>query len=259
MRELLFLLSCGLIACSSNKSARPEHWGYSGKIGPANWAELSPVYAVCSAGDQQSPVDIPLGSANGTKNIQRSYGTTRLAISHHEHVEEIINNGHTIQVTCDPGSTIEIDGVTYTLKQFHFHTPSEHRVGGMAFPMEVHFVHQSEDGRFAVLAVLCSSDSTAKTHYDEMIHHLPSKPGERLVLKDVIIDLDELLPTSASVYHYVGSFTTPPCTENVQWLVMREPRPTHPLAINAIHQRIHDNNRPVQAINGRLPTVVQPR
>ncbi|MBK6759559.1 MAG: carbonic anhydrase family protein [Ignavibacteria bacterium] len=259
MRTFVFLAMCCLAACSSNKSARPEHWGYTGEIGPQNWGSLSPVYAVCGNGQQQSPIDIPQGSPSGTKNVKRKYGTTMLAISHHEHVEEIINNGHTIQVTCDPGSTIDVDGVTYTLKQFHFHTPSEHQIGGRTFPMEVHFVHQSDDGRFAVLAVLCSSDSSAESSYDKLIQHLPSKPGEKLELKDVIIDLDKHLPSSTAAYHYVGSYTTPPCTENVQWLVMREMRPTHPRVIDEIHRRIHDNNRPVQAINGRRPTVEQPK
>lgn len=259
MRTFILLSMCCLAACSSNKSARPEHWGYTGKTGPQSWGSLSPVYAVCGNGQQQSPIDISQGSPTGSKNIKRSYGKTILAIAHHEHVEEIINNGHTIQVTCDPGSTIVVDGVTYSLRQFHYHTPSEHQIGGRAFPMEVHFVHQSDDGRFAVLAVLCSSDSTVETKYEKIIDHLPSMPGEKLELKDVVIDLEQLMPASTAAYHYVGSFTTPPCTENVQWLVMREIRPTHPRVIDAIHRRIHDNNRPVQATNGRRPTVEQPR
>jgi carbonic anhydrase len=208
----------------------------------------------------QSPIDI-VENAQELKTMRwsRSYGSTTLDIAHHEHVEEIINNGHTIQVTCDGLSTLTIGDVVYSLKQFHFHTPSEHHIQGRSFPMEMHLVHRSADGHFAVVAVLYEEKPGAQSIFDRYLEHLPSEKGQRRRRADVTIDINTLLPSNDKAYHYVGSFTTPPCTEDVQWLVLGETVPISPEVIAAFSSRIGPNNRPIQATNGRNPTLFQVR
>ncbi len=249
---IICAVTAALISCAT-PSARPEHWSYTGDRGPDKWASLTPVYASCGSGRQQSPINID-GMAGGSGGLKLEYGTTSLAISHHEHVEEIINNGHTIQVTCDTGSRITIGTNTYELKQFHFHTPSEHQIAGKSVPMEMHLVHQSAAGKLAVVGVLFAIDDRAATIFDTLAQHLPNKPGDRLTKDNVSIDLRALLPSTTEAYHYQGSLTTPPCSEGVEWVVLAQPKMVRQAVVDAFHSRIGPNNRPVQALNGRTPT-----
>jgi carbonic anhydrase len=108
------------------------HWGYSGEVGPPRWGRLRPEFAACSTGRRQSPIDLGPATRQDLVDIQFDYRGAAAAI---------VNNGHTIQVDLDPGSSIGVDGVRYELAQFHFHVPSEHTVGGQAAPAEVHLVH----------------------------------------------------------------------------------------------------------------------
>lgn len=254
---LLITLALGCMSCAT-VSDRPIHWAYSGEAGPSAWGALTPVYQVCSSGRSQSPIDITGAGSSAGVSWSREYGTTTLDIAHHEHVEEIINNGHTIQVNCDGTSSITISGVQYELKQFHFHTPSEHHVKGRSFPMELHLVHRSADGHFAVVGVLFEEQAGVTWVFDQYMEHLPSEKGQRRRRADLAVDINALLPTSSAAYHYLGSLTTPPCTENVQWLVMKETVKVSPAVVAAFLSRIGPNNRPVQPSNGRNPTLDQP-
>src|SRR5690606_16036461 len=111
-------------------SARPVHWGYGGEEGPADWAGLGPAYAMGGEGRHQSPIDITCATACGSATWSFDYKATSLRIAHTEHMEEIVDNGHTIQVSVAEGSTFTFGDKTYQLKQFHFHTPSEHTIDG---------------------------------------------------------------------------------------------------------------------------------
>lgn len=253
--KLIHLIVIGVVACSvmgcAGPSARPVHWGYEGEKGPSHWGHLTPVYAVCDTGKMQSPIDIPEVALAGRMTLKVEYGTTVLDIAHHEHVEEIINNGHTIQVSVDGDHAIELSGKKYALKQFHFHTSSEHLFAGRSFPMEMHLVHQSSDGMFAVVGVLFETMPRVPSVYGKIVQYLPANPGDRLVLDSVFIDLEDLLPVERSGTHYVGSLTTPPCTENVQWLVLDQTKKVDPGVVSAIADRIKSNHRPTQPLNGR--------
>lgn len=251
------LIVVGAVAYSvmgcATQSARPVHWGYEGEEGPSHWGHLSPVYAVCDTGKTQSPIDLSKGAAKGTDDIRIDYGKTVLNISHNEHVEEIINNGHTIQISVSGDHGIELNGHRYTLKQFHFHTPSEHTVDGKRFPMEMHCVHVDSAGRFAVLGVLFTVVDGATSAFDKMLPYLPAKPGDAQVFHDVEVDLERGLPKERTAYRYVGSFTTPPCTQDVQWVVMSTPFAVSQNVIDEFSRRLRNNDRPTQALNGRTP------
>lgn len=269
-----FLLTVVLLACTTKKqvvlpaedsvsvtadhvtkvSARPVHWGYSGDIGPSMWSSLTPVYAACGDGKNQSPIDLISGSNSGNPKLTLDFRTTSLKIAHHEHVDDILDNGHTIQVTVEEGSSFTLNDKTYNLKQFHFHTPSEHTVDGKHLPLEMHWVHQSDDGSFGVLGVLFE-EGKANENFAKIIEHMPSLPGESSHFTDVKLDLNVHVPKNLSAYHYTGSFTTPPCTENVEWLVLRNKFTMSAEQITAFSSRLNHNNRPVQALNDRILTI----
>ncbi|HEX6243743.1 MAG TPA: carbonic anhydrase family protein [Polyangiales bacterium] len=229
-------------------SARPVEWGYTGERGPAHWAELSPVYSACVQ-NAQSPIDV-LQSAETGSEWRADYRQTGLKIAHHEHVTDILDNGHTIQVTVDEGSTLTTARDSYALKQFHFHTPSEHAVDGKSFPMEVHFVHQSASGKFAVLSALFE-EGAENANLATLIANFPQAKGETKVDPQVRLELALQLPQDTSAHSYLGSFTTPPCTEDVEWLILRKPVAASREQLDAFAARLNHNNRPLQPLHQR--------
>ena len=239
------------VAPARKESARPVHWGYESSEGaPAEWGALSPSYAACGNGKNQSPIDLVSGSSDGAPSLIFDYRKTGLKIAHNAHVIDLVDNGHTLQVTVDEGSTLITQRDEYKLVQFHFHTPSEHLVGGRSYPMEAHFVHQSASGTFAVVSVLFE-EGAANANLEQLIAHFPAAKGETRHAPEVVLELAAHLPTDRSVYQYLGSFTTPPCTEDVEWSVMRQPLTASREQLEAFAARLAPNNRPVQPLNGR--------
>ncbi len=127
-------------------TALAQEFAYSGELGPAHWAELDPAWTTCGTGDEQSPVNLG-------RPIERRRKFRRLGIEYGPTEGAIFNNGHTIEVETEGENTLELDDVRYELVQFHFHTPSEHRVAGRGWDMELHLVHRSAQGGLAVLGV----------------------------------------------------------------------------------------------------------
>jgi len=235
-------------------SARPVHWSYEGESGPSTWGTLSPTYAPCKDGNNQSPIDIIKTDVKGLTNWSHHYSSTSLRVTHTEHMEDILDNGHTIQVNVDTGNILLYDGKTYTLKQFHFHTPSEHTINGNHQPMEMHLVHQSEDGNLAVIGILMMEGKTPHPILTKIIANLPATKGETKHVAEERIELNLHLPTDNNAYHYTGSLTTPPCTENVQWIVLYEMISVSKDQIDTFVSRLGSNNRPVQSLNNRVVT-----
>jgi carbonic anhydrase len=257
------LLALPLLAClSACRRPAPDaapvhsghsvvaHWGYEGEDGPEYWPRLSPAYAACGQGGEQSPVNIVRNVAGDSGAWRIDYRTTSLKIAHHEHVTNIVDNGHTIQVTVDEGSTLTTERSVYRLRQFHFHTPSEHAIDGSRFPMEVHFVHQDDQGRFAVVAALFQ-EGPENENLARIIRHLPKVKGGSADLADVRLDLDFHLPATNASYTYMGSLTTPPCSENVEWLVFRDPISASSQQLETFARVLGPTNRPLQPLNGR--------
>lgn len=219
------------------------HWGYERIVSPGQWSTFAPA---CS-GDLQSPINLWSSSVqHGQQHrLKTSYTATTF---------EVVNNGHTLQATPLPGdsNTIELDGERFTLAQFHVHTPSEHHVDGRAHDMELHLVHSSASGRTAVVAVFfdVGAPDDALT---ELFDRIPGELAEvdnPLVLKEKI-DPAMLLPTHSRVVHYIGSLTTPPCSEGVLWNIELEPRQLSRDQLDAL-RRVHPHNaRPIQSFNTR--------
>ncbi len=243
---LAIALSAGMGLCFSyaNASEKPHpHWTYEGEHGPEHWGNMSEEFKNCSEGKQQSPIDISGNENADLPDIEFSYKPSQL---------NILNNGHTVQVSYDNGSFIKVDGEDYQLVQFHFHTPSEHTIGGKTFGNELHLVHKSGKGELAVVGVLIEKGKENPA-YKEIWANLPKKADEKKEVK-ATINADELLPVTRSFYRYSGSLTTPPCSENVKWIVLKTPVQMSEAQIKKIESIMKHNNRPVQPINERKVT-----
>jgi carbonic anhydrase len=245
-----------LAAAPAPSSARPVHWSYEGEAGPMNWGALSPVYALCKDGVGQSPIALTSGAAGTGGTWKFNYGSTGLTLAHHEHVDELVDNGHTIQVNVEEGSTLTLNGKVYTLKQFHYHTPSEHTLDGKNLPMEMHMVHQDSAGGFAVVSVLFE-EGRPNANIAKLVANLPAAKGDTVSVANERMDLELHLPSTERAFHYVGSLTTPPCSEQVEWLVLQDRITASTEQIAAFATRIGPNNRPVQDLHTReVSTVV---
>ena len=216
-------------------------WGYEEENGPDVWARLSPEYRLCSAGIHQSPIDIVNPTPAELPLITFNYQPTSLNIR---------NTGNTIEVVYTEDSWIEVDGTKYYLLQFHFHAPSEHTVSGNPYDMEMHLVHKSEDGTLAVIGVFIKGGSV-NTAFDTFWQHLPSLQGESAQVDGVVLNASDLLPSIKHTYRYNGSLTTPPCSEDVKWLVLTTPIEMSHSQITAFKTILSGNNRPVQPLNDR--------
>ena len=177
--------------------ADETHWGYDGDEGPAHWGGLSPDYALCADGSAQSPIDIHDASELDLVDIEFHFGETERDL---EAVDSIYNNSHTIQVNVASGSTIVYNGIRYDLLQFHFHSPSEHTIDGLAAPMEIHFVHKDRNSEaLAVVGILLTEGESENEAYDAVFDHLPAEVGEPEAMPEALI-LDSLLPNQRTFY-----------------------------------------------------------
>lgn len=220
---------------------RGTHWTYEGVDGPANWSKINVDWAACSAGNRQSPIDIRDGMKVDLEAISFDYKPTNF---------NVIDNGHTVQVNVGGGNYITVGNRTYELVQFHFHRPSEERVNGKSYEMVVHMVHKDPEGKLAVLAVLLER-GRAMQAMQTVWNNLPLEKNDT-VTPNVVLDLNEILPPKREYYTYMGSLTTPPCTEGVLWLVLKTPMQASPAQM-AIFARLYPlNARPIQQAAGRV-------
>lgn len=260
-RTVCFLALLPLVACSGSGGEQgpaggsdgghvTAHWGYEEDDGPEHWGQLSEDWATCSTGRRQSPIDLAAAAPGDVPVATMSFPQAKLIIKHQSHVLEALDNGHTIQVNYDGGETLSLDDRSYSLLQYHFHSPSEHTVDGKHYPMEMHLVHQTDSGELAVIGVFLE-EGKHNAAFDALWQHLPDQAGEQVELPEVQSDIDALLPASRTSYRYQGSLTTPPCSEGVRWIVMTEPVQLGADQISAFREIFHGNNRPPQRLNGR--------
>ncbi len=218
------------------------HWGYTGHGSPDSWGEISPKYHTCSEGKNQSPVNV-------VSSLDADLET--LILHYSKSSKEDVNNGHTIQVNVEDGDSMVVDGISFELKQFHFHTPSENHINGKSFPLEAHFVHLDKDGNIAVLALMFE-EGKENSALAKIWEKMPQEAGSKnpLELKNIA---SSLLPESKDYYRFNGSLTTPPCTEGVRWLVLKTPVTISKAQVEKfLHTMHHPNNRPIQATHARL-------
>ncbi len=258
MKKILItaLLGTGVIVAGCTSQKEPEatkgkevtkkephkaEWGYKGDIGSDKWGDLSEKYKLCKTGKSQSPIDIRETKKEKLPQIVFNYQESKL---------KVINNGHTIKVKYDEGNYIKYKDKRCNLLQFHFHTPSEHLIQGRAYPMEVHLVHKCEDESLLVIGVMMREGKEHKMISD-IWKVMPEKAGESAEV-DIKIHAKYLLPENRSYYTYPGSLTTPPCTEGVTWIVMKNSIEVSKEQINKFKSLYDMNSRPVQPLNNRV-------
>lgn len=217
------------------------HWDYEGEGRPENWSKLDPKNTSCATGQRQSPIDIRDGIKVDLEPINFNYRPSTF---------RIVNNGHTVQVEVGD-SSISLIGKSYELIQFHFHRPSEEKINGQRFEMVVHLVHRSYEGQLAVVAIMLERGSE-NPFIQTLWNNLPLEKNTPVQPPSAVIDLAALLPATRGYYTYMGSLTTPPCTEGVRWLVMKQPIQVSADQINIFSRLYKNNARPTQPTAGRL-------
>ena len=219
------------------------HWAYEGETGPQAWGKLKPDFNTCATGKRQSPINIEDGATlqGPAEPVQFAYAPSN---------GTVVNNGHTIQVDVQGENSITVRGSTYRLLQFHFHTPSEEQINFKRFPMVAHLVHKNNEGQLAVVAVLLD-EGAASPFIDKVWTYMPLDSGDRVRMPAGLLNLSELLPTDQRYYQFMGSLTTPPCSEGVLWMVLKKPVTLSKGQYKLFTQLYPNNARPVQALNGR--------
>ena len=218
------------------------HWSYSGANGADKWGSLDNEFATCGIGQRQSPIDIRRTVKADLPPIQFAYKPIPLSI---------VDNGHSIKDDTPDAGGITVDGESYELVQFHFHKPSEEKINGKAYDMVVHLVHQAKGGKLAVIGVLMEAGKEQKL-IRTLWTHLPLEQEKPVVRDDVKIDPTQLIPPKPGYYTFLGSLTTPPCSEGVLWLVMKTPIQVSKEQLASFATVYKNNARPIQPTNGRV-------
>jgi carbonic anhydrase len=240
LASLSLFLAIPLVYAGTNA----PHWSYGGEDGPDHWGELADAYRMCSEGRNQSPVDI---AADLNAELPE------LVFDYHSSPLREINNGHSIQQNVEPGSFLIVPdrGLHHELKQFHFHSPSEHTVAGKSYAMEMHFVHVGEDGMLVVVGILIEEGAEHPV-VNKLWAFMPEHAGETSE-QPIGIEETDLLPPTREYYTYSGSLTTPPCSEGVAWIVLKNPIELSAEQIERFKERVGPiTNRPIQPQNSRL-------
>ena len=223
---------------------RAVHFGYGGEEGPEFWGKLTPAWIRAAVGVEQSPINISTAEVlkENLSNIQFNYFT--------QSGLDYFNNGHTVQVSAQEGSSITVLGRVFNLIQFHLHLPSEHQIDGKQFDGELHLVHADALGNLAVVAVFIEKGESSNPLISQLAADPPTAKGQRRIIPT--LNAAAVLPANQQYYHFNGSLTTPPATEGVKWFVLASPVLISQIDYDRIRTAITgNNNRPVQSVNGR--------
>jgi carbonic anhydrase len=238
------LVMTGLLAFPVTMVAAAEPdalWGYSGDFGPEHWGDMTGAFDSCRNGETQSPVDISTVTIKAIPDISFDYQASPL---------QVVDNGRMIQLNYSAGSHIRVGDKSYQLLEFHFHNPSEHTIGGKRYPMAVHLVHQADNGKLAIIAVMMK-EGAANALMDTLWSMLPTGKGLEKTVDTMMISATALVPADKTYFSYTGSLTTPPCSESVDWLVMAQAVEVSASQIEKFKRRYAGNSRPLQPLNQR--------
>ncbi len=242
---LPLLVGCAMTLPGKTVESQPEkgdvYWAYTGENGADQWGELSEAFSTCATGRLQSPFDIEADISAFLPALELNYQPVDM---------KVINNGHTIQVDLAGSGQMTVDGKSYNLLQFHFHAGSEYTINGKSYPLEVHLVHASDAGDLAVIGVMFE-EGAANAELAEIWSEMPETKGDREV-EGARVDVRKLLPVDRKYYRFMGSLTTPPCSEGVNWHMMRTPITASAEQIAAFKAIYPMNARPLQDENNRL-------
>lgn len=227
-----------ILAVTSRKPEKLPCWSYDGDGGPERWGHLHPDWKACAEGREQSPIAL--------SGEEAEPAAERLAFHYQPTTGRLSDNAHTVRVDMEPGSRLLLGDRTFSLRQFHFHTPSEHLWSDGADAGELHLVHVADSREIAVLGVPLRADA-AQAFPDSFWDWLQAaKTGEPLTF-----DPTGLVPRQSRFLGYRGSLTMPPCTEGVNWLLAMEPMALGSAEQHWLEQQRGQNARPVQPLGNR--------
>ncbi len=220
----------------------PFGWRYSGDAGPEHWGQLRPEWRLCAEGKRQSPIDLHNGVAVDLEPVKFDYRSSRFRVT---------DTGNTLRVDVGDGMGIELRGRRYSLESFTLHRPSETRINGQMGDMSVQFFHSDPEGRMAILEVILELGESPNALIQTVLNNLPLE-ADAYYMPAASLDLSTFLPASPAHYLYTGSLPTPPCTEGVTWVVMKQTVPVSAEQL-AVFGRLYPHNvRPPQPLNDRL-------
>ena len=232
---MAFCVALTPVITGAQESHAP-HWSYEGKENPRHWGSLDPAFATCMMGHNQSPIDIRHPKIADLPELKFDYKAVPLSI---------VNNGHTIMVNYASGSTLTVGDKTYSLKQFHFHHPSEEHINGKGFDMVGHLVHADTDGHLAVVAVLFKA-GVSNPLVETLWKNMPSEKDKTVEMSAVPVNVQDLIPSQHGYYTYSGSLTTPPCTEGVTWYILKSASSLSNEQLATFTKLYPHDNRPMQ-------------
>ena len=243
MRGLLPITAVLLLGAIHAPADVHHHWSYGGPGGPSHWAQLDSKYRLCGMGKAQSPVDIRLKAVYAG-------ATPALDFEYHPAPFHITDNGHSVQVDVEPGSSLHVGTDRYELVQFHFHHPSEEEIDGKRFDMVAHLVHRDSKGALAVVAIPLKVG-----HENPLLatlwSNLPKHDDHGSIASKQTINARDLIPADHGYFTYTGSLTTPPCSEGVRWMVLKTPEEISKSQLDEFASRYPNDARPIQSLNGR--------
>ena len=209
----------------------------------SDWDDSSKYAPTCVEGKNQSPINFKNVYIAKLPEFKFMYQKSNLTV---------LNNNYTALVTPKQDNYILLDNIKYDLKQFHFHSPSEHQIDGVSYPLEVQFVHQDSDDNYVIVSILFKMGSKTPKFYKKLFYSIPQQKESSNFLTQKI-NINKLISQRGSYQHYNGSLTGPSCHEGVKWLVLDSPIliSNDYLTMYKTHFK-EDNNRPVQPINARL-------
>ena len=211
---LAFLIFIGFLSFAF---AGEKHWAYRNSptaVAPEKWGDL-PGDELCALGKNQTPIDLP-----GNAPVDAT--APKLEPHYVPSPINLVNNGHTVQMDLEPGSTLNVGEKSYKLLQFHFHAGSEHSIAGRFFPMELHLVHTNPEGKAALVIGVMINEGRHNASLDPIFSNMPKKSGEKKIVQEKF-DASAFIPQNSGYYFYDGSLTTPPCSEGIKWVVMKTP------------------------------------
>ncbi len=212
----------------------------------------APLYSFAETenGEKQSPINIPEYIVKHKDlRIERNYLSSKLSVS---------NLGNTIQFSYDIGSSLKFNDNLYDLVQFHFHTPAEHLLGSVTYPLEMHIVHTLRNNpnpeiEYVVIGVFFK-EGKENPILEKILDNVPAS-GKSVKNEDISISIDDFFDKANDFYFYEGSLTTPPFTETVRWIVLSDIFEASYAQIKKFNSLMGDNARHIQAINGREITI----
>ncbi|XP_024520984.1 uncharacterized protein LOC9639541 [Selaginella moellendorffii] len=214
-------------------------YSYVGARGPRHWGDLKSDWKECSDGKAQSPIAIRSKHAelnSSLPGLRAHYQSSVCSIASSQYIFKVFIAG----AHC----TLPLNRATYTLTDFHFHIPSEHTVDGTRFPLELHLVHKVAPNSSQITVV---SKLFKLGRSDPLLDQILKLKGG-----NATINLSNYINLHGGYYRYLGSLTTPPCSEGILWTILKKTGTVSSSQIKRVIALLQGKNaRPLQKINKR--------